>query len=224
MSFTSTTIPSFAIPPIPSRRAQRIDEGLSATIYAAGSTALKNLMQPMGCTAFYIGVSGRRDHLQRIANRRFLQHGSILADPAERFSDAIQLPKGDEHFLNRIKPEDLNGHTLPPHLQLIDGVFVAKLPPPFNATDLDTALADILVSRSLNHFLDTDDGRQRMVDAGYNPAHRLFTDYRDIGDEVRRSQASEIYLIRPRAEAAIIVAAINAAIASLVATHAQGNH
>lgn len=196
----SLVSPAFELAPIPSIRHQRLDERMRVCVYISGSTSLMNFLKPLGATAYYISVSGRRDVMRRIENRRDLAHGSVLADPGNRHDGAVTLDLGHEHFLSQIKPAYLGSDPLPPGLDLIDGILEIDLPSGASTTAFDKALARALAPRNLNTWLGTPDGQSRMIEAGYNPAHRLHTDYLHIGEAPRRSIVTEAFLFRPRKE------------------------
>lgn len=195
---TSTHLMPPAI--IPPRKAQKLDQRLRAVVYCAGSTALMNFAKSLGLTAFYVSVSGRRDHLKRIENRRELRHGSILADPANREATAFQLPLGREHFLSPFDDEATEGIVLPNGVQITDGVIEVDLDPADNSTAFDKRLASAFRDRQLNRYLDTPEGQARLIEVGHDPRKRLCTAYRFIGRRDRISIVTEAFLFRPRRE------------------------
>ena len=74
---------SFPLPRIPSRQHQRLDEGSKLAIYIAGSRAHQHFLQPMGMTAYQVGVTGRRNVDDRIEDKRRRRYGSIHEDRAK---------------------------------------------------------------------------------------------------------------------------------------------
>ena len=209
MSHPFETVSPLALPPIPSRQRQGLDKRLRAYVYLAGSTAHANFMKNLGATAFFIGVSGRRDVNERIENRRQLAHGSILANPADPERGAIQLEHGGEWFLVPVEERFWGGCALPTGIRLTEGMFEVDLPVGTTSTAFDDALAKALEPRELNRWLATKQGRSHMVGAGYDPELRLHTDYQFIGRANRRSPVREAYLIRPRRESPLLIQAIS---------------
>ena len=199
-SNAETGNPSFPLPPIPSRQHQRLNEGTQLAIYIAGSRAHQHFLQPMGMTAYQVGVTGRRSFHDRIEDKRHRRYGSILMDPRAPEAGSCSLRCGDDICLIRIFDDMLRGVTIPAGLAVVDGVIKVRLLPGITTEEADKRVSDMLAPRSLNLYLGTPDGQRRMVDAGYDPQHRLTTEYTDIGRKPRYSLAEEIYLIRPKRE------------------------
>ena len=195
---------------IPSRRAQMLDQRLRAVVYCAGSTALMNFAKSLGLTAFYVSVSGRRDYLKRIENRRQLSHGSILADPSNREATALQLPLGREHFLSPIDDEAKEGILLPDGIRIFDGIIEVDLDPKDTSTAFDKRLATALADRKLNTYLDTADGQTRLIEAGHDQRKRPCTADEFIGRRPRISLVTEAFLFRPRREMQALINVIHA--------------
>lgn len=195
---------------IPPRKAQKLDQRLRAVVYFAGSTALMNFAKSLGLTAFYVSVSGRRDYLKRIENRRQLSHGSILADPSNREATAVQLPLGREHFLSPIDDEAMKGVSLSIGIRIVDGIIEVDLDPRDSTTAFDKRLASALRDRQLNRYLDTADGQARLIEAGHDPRKRLCTAYEFIGRHPRISIVTEAFLFRPRRELQALIDVIQA--------------
>jgi hypothetical protein len=72
---------------------------------------------------------------------------------------------------------------------------------------LEKRFQSVLSGRNLNAYLDTDDGKKRLVEAGFPERARLFTDYALIG-AMRRSLASELFCVRPARETAVLLQAL----------------
>ena len=96
----ATATRDFALPPIPSRRTQGLEEGLPAALYAGGATALRDFLRPLGLTAFKFGLSGRRYVNARILDLRARRYASIVADLANRDATLVDHPLGREWFLS----------------------------------------------------------------------------------------------------------------------------
>ena len=199
-SNAETGNPSFPLPPIPSRQHQRLDEGTRLAIYIAGSRAHQHFLQPMGMTAYQVGVTGRRSFHDRIEDKRHHRYGSILMNPRAPEAGSYSLRCGDDICLIRIFDDMLRGVTIPVGLAVVDGVMEVRLLPGITTEEADKRISRMLAPRSLNRYLATLDGQKRMAEAGYDPRHRLTTAYTDIGREPRYSLAEEIYLIRPKRE------------------------
>ena len=191
---------SFPLPRIPSRQHQRLDEGTKLAIYIAGSRAHQHFLQPMGMTAFQVGVTGRRNVEDRIEDKRYRRYGSILMDPRAPDAGSHCLRWGHDICLIKIWNKMLQGVTIPPGLAVTDGVIEVRLSPGITTEEADKRVSRMLEPRSVNRYLATPDGQKRMQQAGYDPNHRLTTAYTDIGREPRYSLAEEIYLIRPKRE------------------------
>lgn len=185
---------------VPPRRFQKLDQRLRATVYIAGATSLMTFCKSLGVTAYYISASGRRDHLKRIENRRDIRHGSLLADPADKASTAIELDLGEEHFLSPITDDMAAGILLPDGIRVAQGVIEVDLAPGDTTTAFEKRLARGLRSRMLNTWLGTPQGQSSMIEAGYDPKMRLHTAYRYIGPEPRISLVTEAFRFRPRRE------------------------
>jgi hypothetical protein len=202
----------FPLPPIPSRQHQRLDEGTKLAIYIAGSRAHQHFLQPMGMTAFQIGVTGRRNVDDRILDKRRRRYGSILMDPHAPETDAYCLMWGHDVCLIRIWDEMLADVTVPNGLAIVDGVIEVRLKCGITTEEADKRISRMLAPRSVNRYLETLDGQKRMKEAGYHPRHRLTTAYTDIGIQLRYSLAEEIYLIRPKRELQALLDAVAAAL------------
>jgi hypothetical protein len=216
-SYQSGNVP-FPLPHIPSRQHQRLNEGTKLAIYIAGSRAHQHFLQPLGITAFQIGVTGRRNVDDRILDKRRHRYGSILMDPHAPEADAYCLMCGHDVCLARIWDEMLEGVAVPDGLAVIDGVIEVRLFPNITIEQADKRISRMLAPRSVNRYLETVDGQKRMAEAGYNTSHRLTTAYTDIGREPRYSRAEEIYLIRPKRELQALLDAVAAALDGCIQT------
>ncbi len=205
----------FPLPPIPSRAHQKLDIGQRCAFYLAGSRAHQHLLQPLGVTAFQCGVTGRRSIPDRIRDKQDRRYASILMDPADRQSNAQCLMWGHDIFLMRITPRLLGDAPIPHGFAISDGVVAFRLKPGVTVEQVDKAVSRMLAGRSVNAYLDTADGRARMVEAGLDPRLRLHTAYTDIG-RTRYSLAEEVYLLRPKREMAKLLQALAATLADLI--------
>ena len=203
---------AFALPPIPPRRVQGLDQGVAACLYGAGGTAPRDFLQPLGVTGFKFGLTSRRTALERISDLRRKRYGSIVANENNRDVTILNHARGDEWFLSPLEspaddPEITAVLAAIPGGQIGGGVISFRLPPGVDLASLDQCYQAILAPRNLNAFLSSSDGRKRLQEVGLPAGARLFTDYLLIG-EPRRSLASELYLIRPRRELAVLIAAL----------------
>ncbi len=206
----------FPLPPIPSRTAQTLDAGQRISVYIAGSRAVQHGVQPLGITAYLCGVTGRRYVFERILDKRHRRYGAVLADPRRPEEGARSLVGGGDVFLVRITDEMLIGVKMPAGLAVVDGVIEARLQLGATVEDADKALSRALAPRSLNAYLATDDGQQRLREAGISTAFRFCTLYSDIGPAPRLSEAHELFLVRPRREMQGLLDAISAALAGWI--------
>ena len=94
----ATATHAFALPPVPSRRTQGLEEGLPAALYAGDATALRDFLLPLGLTAFKFGLSGRRYVNARILDLRARRYASIVADLANRDATLSSTPSDENGF------------------------------------------------------------------------------------------------------------------------------
>jgi hypothetical protein len=193
-------IPAFPLPFIPTQRQQRLDVGARMAVYIAGSRAHEAFLKPLGVTAFQIGVTGRRDVAARISDKRKRRYGALLVDPHNPENEAQCLMLGGDVFLSAIDDDMLDGITVPTGLATMDGVITFRVQPGTSVEQVEPLLNNALAPRSLNRFLATVEGQNRMRQAGFNPRHWLMTAYTDVGRNPRYSIAEEVFLIRPRRE------------------------
>jgi hypothetical protein len=209
--------PSFSLPPIPSMAHQRLEGGAHhASLYLAGATHLRDFCQPLGVTAFKIGITGNRDAQARIEDLRRKQYGSLLLTPdqtasGKRTPDGAPTPShppnlppalasANEWFLIPLSPDWLAGFDMPSGTALKGNTLAISVPAGITTEALDKAVHDLLRPRSLRTYLQTDEGRSRMIAAGHDPAAWLHTSYSLMTRQHRISAAEEIYLLRPRRE------------------------
>jgi hypothetical protein len=213
---TSPETSSFSLSPIPSRRHQKLDVGQHCALYLAGSRAHQHLFQPMGFTAFQCGVSGRRSISDRIEDKRYRRYGSILLDTNNRERNAQCLMWGHDIFLVRITPEMLGEMEIPNGFAITDGVITFRIRPNITIEHIDKAVSRMLANRSVNTFLDTKDGQERMLATGHDPNLRLHTAYTNIGRAPRYSLAEEVYLLRPKREMPQLLQTLAKTLADLI--------
>jgi hypothetical protein len=217
--------PSFSLPPIPSMAHQRLEGGAHhASLYIAGATHMRDFCQPLGITAFKVGITGNRDAQARIEDLRRKRYGSLLLTPDQTASgrktqdDAPtpshpadlppMLASANEWFLIPLSPDWLAGFDIPEGMSLIGNTVAITVPSGITTEALDKAVHDLLRPRSLRTYLQTDEGRNRMVAAGRDPAAWLHTSYSLMTEKHRISAAEEIYLLRPRRELPALVTAL----------------
>jgi hypothetical protein len=206
--------PPFLLPPIPPRRAQHLDRGQRVALYLAGSTALRDILQLLGVTGFKVGLTGRRHVNERIVDLRGRRYASIFAPMECRDQAIIASPQGHEWFLAPLPDPDekqMQAIAALPGGSLRSGVLEFLLPPGMSVTEIDRTVQRLLAPRDLNAYLDTDDGKMRLREAGFPETARLFTDYDLIG-RPRRSLAIEICCIRPRREFSVLIEAVHQAL------------
>jgi hypothetical protein len=208
----SNTPNPFALPPIPSRRVQRLNEGVAGCLYVAGGTATRDFLQPLGVTGFKYGLTSRRTALERILDLRRKRYGAIVADKNNRDVTILDHARGDEWFISPLEapandPEITAALATIPQGEIAGGVVSFRLPFGVDLASLDQLFQNLMAPRNLNTFLASADGRERLQEVGLPAGARLFTDYLLMG-QPRRSLASEIYLIRPRRELGVLVSAL----------------
>ena len=203
---------ALALPPIPSRRSQGLEEGLPAVLYLAGSTALRDFLRPLGITGFKAGLSGRRHVEDRILDLRNRRYAAIVADLADRSVALVDHPLGREWFLTPLP--DCSGVSEVaawlanlPSGKIRNGVISFRIPYGVQLASLEKRFQSSLYERNLNVYLDTDDGKKRLAEAGLAPTTRLFTDY-DLLGKTRRSLAPELFCLRPTRETATLLRAL----------------
>jgi hypothetical protein len=216
MPESNTKNDPFALPPVPPRRAQGLDQGVAAILYVFGSTAVRDFAQPLGVTCYKTGLSSRRDIQDRRLDVSRTRYASIVADKA-RPDRAISIHcKGHEWFLSPLQnpdndPEIAAGLAKLPAGAIEDGVVKFRLPHGVDLATLEQRYQLLLAPRNLMTFLDSLDGRERLEQVGLPSGARLFSDY-CLMLPPRRSMATELFCIRPRKEIAILIAALNEAL------------
>jgi hypothetical protein len=200
----------------PPLAAQCLDCGThEMAVYLLGATHLRDFLKPIGVTAWKAGVTGCREAERRAEDCRRKKYASILKRPADAFDPGRVLNNGHEWFVVPVQEGWLGGKRLPTGMSIRDGVIRLTMPTAVTVVDVDRALHDILRPRSLNVYLDSPDGRKRLLAAGYDPKARLHTSYTLMTPRPRLSLAEELYLIRPQRELFGLVKAIDAVAASL---------
>jgi hypothetical protein len=202
----------FALPPIPSMAEQNLHNGQHhATLYLAGATHLRDFCQPIGVTAFKIGITGNRDAQARIVDLRRKSYGSLLLPLGNNIDGISQsitpaITLHAEWLTNTVLPDGIapNGNTI--------GITV---PPGVTTEAVDKAVHALLRPRSLQAYLATPEGRARMIAAGRDPDSWLHTSYTLMTEKQRISPVSEVYLFRPRRELPELVTALGALLESL---------
>jgi hypothetical protein len=221
---TGSALPrGFALPPIPSMAEQNLHDGQHhATLYLAGATHLRDFCQPIGVTAFKIGITGNRDAQARIVDLRRKSYGSLLLPlantkngKAPSITPTTTLALAHEWFLMPIHEEWLADTVLPDGVKLNGNTLSITVPRGITTEALDKAVHVLLRSRSLQAYLSTPEGRARMIAAGRDPNSWLHTSYTLMTEKQRISPVAEIYLFRPRRELPELVAALGVLLESL---------
>ena len=207
----------FSLPPIPSMRRQRLQHGIPVVLYGMGATPVRDFMQPLGATSYKVGLYARRYLTAKIEDLRLRRYASVVAPLSDRMAALAQHPLGNEWFLTRLPDPTADPQTQALFAQLreaeyVDGVIRFRLDPGLRLADTEKRFQRMLAPRNLNAFLGSEDGQARLREAGLPPDTRLFTDYTDIGRNVRRSLACELFLIRPQRELAVLLRALIRAI------------
>jgi hypothetical protein len=212
----SSGAPPFPLPPIPSMGHQGLEGGTHhASLYLAGATHLRDFCQPLGVTAFKIGITGNRDAQARIEDLRRKQYGSLLLSPDTVSGDRavtntpdLTLPSANEWFLIPLTAEWLADVKMPAGIALKKSTLAITVPAGVTTEAIDKAVHDLLRPRTLRTYLRTDEGRARMMAAGRDPEAWLHTSYSLMTQKHRISAAEEIYLFRPRRELPALVIAL----------------
>lgn len=207
----------FAMPPVPSRRAQGLHRGQRAALYLAGSTALRDILQVLGLTAYKAGISGRREIDWRIRDLCQRRHASILAPEDHRDRTILQSDVGHEWFLSPLREPDEAERALIatlPEGVYSSGVIEFRVPRGVTITMLEQRVRDLLAERNINSYLATEDGVERLRDAGFPRSARFFTDY-NLSGRIRRSLAIELFCVRPNQEMPMLIEAVRQALTGL---------
>jgi hypothetical protein len=167
---------------------------------------------PLGLTAFKFGLSGRRYVNARILDLRARRYASIVADLANRDATLVVHPLGREWFLSPLPDPAADTEADAwlaklPHGEFRGGVITFRVPHGIQLASLEKRFQSTLSERNLNFYLDTDDGKRRLAEAGLATTTRLFTDYDLIGS-TRRSLACELFCVRPTRETAVLLQAL----------------
>ncbi len=202
---------SFKFPTAPSRERQGLDLGIFVALYVFGCTALRDFMQPLGWTAYKVGLTSRRYVMERMHDLRGRSYAGIVASLADRTTTLKRLDNANEWFktpLPDVSADPVTAALLSqlPNGRFDDGVVTFRLPHGLTLTDLERRFKSALDPRNLNTVLATADGRKRLKQVGLPADARLFTDYDLIGG--RRSLTSEIFCVRPEREAAVLLQAL----------------
>jgi hypothetical protein len=213
----------FALPHIPSMAEQNLHDGQHhATLYLAGATHLRDFCQPLGVTAFKIGITGNRDAQARIVDLRRKSYGSLLLPlantkngKAPSITLTTTLALAHEWFLMPLSHEWLADTVLPNGVSLNSNTLGFTIPPGITTEAVDKAVHALLGPRSLQAYLATPEGRARMIAAGRDPGSWLHTSYTLMTEKQRISPVAEIYLFRPRRELPELVAALGALLESM---------
>lgn len=204
------------LPFIPQRVVPAADTRVVMAMYILASPALRDFVKPLGINAYHVGLTVERYLEQKVLEVGLRGYAAIVAPLHDRQKTILIHPQGSEWRLEPLpQPAPANGAgTLVAQLPAgayADGVITFRLPHELRIADVETQLHDQLAARNLNTFLKSTTGKERLVKAGIPAGARLFTDY-DPDDDPRRSLASEIFLIRPQRELAVLLQALVLAI------------
>jgi hypothetical protein len=201
-------LPGYITKPSPRQADLSVPTGSTRILfYIAGATHLIDFTRPLWVTAFKAGLTRATWPGARIEDLRMQRYASLLLDPKRKSEKAIQFKQPGEWFLCPLDSAMLDGAALPDGLAFHKGGIMIDVPDA-SFTTFDLFLHRWLKARSLQEFLATDDGRARMTAAGYDCNSWLHTAYHLVGEQERISAAREIYMLKPRLELPLIVAAL----------------
>lgn len=204
------------LPFIPQRVVPAADTRVVMAMYLLASPALRDFVKPLGVNAYHVGLTVERYLKQKVLEVGLRGYGSIVAPVHDRQNTILIHPQGSDWRLEPLpQPVPANGAAAfvaqLPAGAYVDGVITFRLPHELRIADVETQFHDQLAARNLNAFLKSAIGKERLAKAGMPAGARLFTDY-DPDEEPRRSLASEIFLIRPQRELAVLLQALVLAI------------
>jgi hypothetical protein len=172
-----------------------------AVIYGAGSRGLANFIRPMSLVAYKLGVTSCGNAQRRVADLRRKQYGSMFGRPAASPKTLHVIEQAEEWFLVPWLPEHLGKNAdLPPGFHLREGVLEVEIRCDVSIETVDMAVHSMMAPRALDAFFSTDEGRKRLISAGYDPEGSMLTRYTLMYERVRISRVTEIYLYRPQVE------------------------
>ena len=104
--------------------------------------------------------------------------------------------------------QHLGSASLPENIRLNAGHVILRLPTTINVEAVNRAVHELMRPRSLRSYLATGEGQERLKCAGHAPDLWFYTQYALMTTEPRLSAAQELYLFRPRREAATLIEAL----------------
>lgn len=185
-------------------------------VYAAGSRGLINFARPLGIPLYKIGVTSSQDPQRRVEDLRRKGYAALWGRPGQPLDELTRIPQGHEWCLSPFRRADLEG-SLPAGFALVDGHLEIEVPFKVTVEAIDRAVHALLARRSLEHFLKSDEGQKRLVQAGLDPTGQLLTRYTLMTRINRISAVEELYLIRPQRDLGQLVRGLSQALAPLMA-------
>jgi hypothetical protein len=186
-------------------------------IYAAGSRGLINFGRPLGVPIFKVGVTSSQTPQRRVEDLRRKGYAALWGTAGQPVEALVAIPQAHEWCLSPFRERDLAA-PLPKGFTIVDGHLEVRVPFAVTVEAVDRAVHTLLRQRSLERFLATEQGQQRLVQAGLDPKGKLYTRYTLMTRQDRISRAEELYLFRPQVDLPTLVQGLSRALAPLMAT------
>jgi hypothetical protein len=218
---TTNTTTTISVTPLPGPRFKpnRLVDPTTAhhnvIIYAAGSRGLINFARPLGIPLFKVGVTSSQTPQRRIEDLRRKGYAALWGRAGEPVEALVSIPQAHEWCLSPFRQQDL-AVPLPAGFSIIDGHLEVRVPFAVTVEAVDRAVHALLKRRSLEQFLASPEGQMRLVQAGLDPAGRLYTRYTLMTRQDRISHAEELYLFRPQVDLPVLVQGLARALAPLM--------
>lgn len=200
------------LPNFPPRIVPPKDTRVLMAMYVLRSPVLRDFMTPLGANAYNVGLSVERYVEQKIIEIGLRGYGSIIAPIHARDKEILVHPQGKDWSLEPL-PHPSHDPKVAALLAKLpggsyhDGMITFRLPHKLRIADVERDFHYYLGARNLNVFLDSDTGQERLAKADMPSSVRLFTDYSSFREPCR-SVASEIYVIQPQRELAVLLQAM----------------
>lgn len=185
-------------------------------VYAAGSRGLINFARPLGIPLYKIGVTSSQDPQRRVEDLRRKGYAALWGRQEQPLDQLVRIPQGHEWCLSPFRAADLDG-ALPSGVHLVDGHIEIEVSFGVTVEAIDRAVHALLARRSLEQFLQSDEGQKRLVQAGLDPSGQLLTKYTLMTRTDRISAVEELYLIRPQRDLGKLVRGLSLALAPYMA-------
>ena len=203
---------TFPLAPIPPMSAQGLNGRSHAfRLYAATCNYIDNFGIRLGVQIVKIGVTGRRDVDQRMADLERKGYGRVVK--AADHPDTELPGSGNWHVL------PVEADIVPRlHLQrasVSQGTLLLQVPASMTLEGLDDKVKDCLEPCGLNSYLASSAGQEALRRAGMPDSTALVTRYSLMTVALRVSLAGELYAFDPVAGSADIAAALGKAAAVL---------